>query len=438
MSALGALGGLGRLRGSGSDGPRRGLARVRNLVGTPPAQRMQLAYAALALSTLALVAFGLVMVFSATSVRSALASGDEFGFLRRQGMYVGAGLVLMWILSRWRYDRLRHVVGPIMILSFALLVAVLLVAEPVNGARRWFSFGDFGAQPSELAKLALVVWLALYLSRRAAPQRLGELMKPIGFVVLAMVLLIFVEPDLGTTLSIFAIVTALLLVSGTPVRLLAGVGTVAGGLVFAAIWLVPYRRERFFSFLDPWADPEGAGFQSVQALVAVGSGGWFGRGIGESVQKVHYLPEATTDMIFAVIAEELGLVGSLMTVSLYAVFGWAGFTIALRCADPFGKRLAVGFTALVLSQATLNLSAVLGLAPLTGVPLPFISFGGSHLVSALAAVGVVLNIARRDAKEAARSLPDRSRGNSRSRAAGARRRGVADPPRRARAVRGVA
>ena len=399
---------------------------------------MQIAYAALALSTLALVALGLVMVFSATSVRSALASGDDYGFLRRQGMYVGIGLLLLWVLARVPYDRMRHVVGPLLVGSFISLVLVLLIAEPINGARRWFSWGSFGLQPSELAKLALVLWLALYLSRRPAPQTFRELMKPIGWVVLAMVGLIFIEPDLGTTLSILVIVAALLLVSGTSLRLLASVTALAGGLVFAAIWLTPYRRERFFSFLDPWADPEGAGFQSVQALVAVGSGGWFGRGIGESVQKVHYLPEATTDMIFAVIAEELGLVGSLMTVSLYAVFGWAGFTIALRCADPFGKRLAVGLTALVLSQATLNLSAVLGLAPLTGVPLPFISFGGSHLISSLAAVGVVLNIARRDARQAARSLPDRSRGNGGSRAASARRRRVAQPTRRARAVRGVA
>lgn len=399
---------------------------------------MYVAYAALALSTLALVSFGLVMVFSATSVRSALASGDEYGFLRRQGMYVGVGLLLLLILARTRYDRLRHLAGPMLLGSFVLLIAVLLVAEPVNGARRWFGIGSFGLQPSELAKLALVLWLALYLSRRPAPRALGQLMKPIGWVVLAMMALIFIEPDLGTTLSVFAIVVALLLVSGTPLRLLATLTACSTAIVFAAIWLVPYRRERFFSFLDPWADPEGVGFQSVQALVAVGSGGWFGRGIGESVQKVHYLPEANTDMIFAVIAEELGLIGSLATIGLYAVFGWAGFTIALRCADPFGKRLAVGFIALVLSQAALNLSAVLGLAPLTGVPLPLISFGGSHLITTLAAVGVVLNIARSDAREAARSLPDRGRRDGRSRAAGAGRRRVAEPPRRARPVRGVA
>jgi len=403
-----------------------------------PADRVQIAYAALALSTLALVALGLVMVFSATSVRTALANGDEYAFLRRQGMYVAVGLVLMWILARTHYDRLRHLVGPLMVGSAALLVAVLLIADPVNGARRWFSWGSFGLQPSELAKIALILWIALYLTRHPAPQTVRELMKPIGWVVGALVVLIFIEPDLGTTLAILAIVAALLLVSGTPARVLAKVGALAGGLVFAAVWLEPYRRERFFSFLDPWADPEGAGFQSVQALVAVGSGGWFGRGIGESVQKVHYLPEATTDMIFAVIAEELGLVGSIATISLYAVFGWAGYTIALRCTDPFGKRVAVGFTTLVMTTATLNLSAVLGLAPLTGVPLPFISFGGSNLLSTLTAVGVILNIARSDVRQASTALPDRSRRNGGSRAARSGRRRVADPPRRARAVRGVA
>ena len=386
----------------------------------------QLEFHLLVLVTLGLVAFGLVMVYSASSGRAAVANGDPAYFLKRQALYAVLGLVAMAVLSRVPFRRLKPLAGPLLLTSFVLLVAVLVMGTSVNGARRWLPVGIIDFQPSELAKLALCLWLAGLLARRAAPQTLGELSRPIGLVVLAACGLIIVEPDLGTSIAIVLMASAMLAVAGTPSRVLAGAGATLVGLALAAIWLEPYRRERLFAFMDPWADPEGAGFQTVQAMIALGSGGVFGVGLGESVQKINYLPEANTDMIFAVVGEELGLVGSGAVVAAFVVFGWAGFNVALRCRDPFGKLLAAGITALVAGQALVNLAAVLGLAPLTGIPLPFVSYGGSSLIVGLAAVGILLNIAvNHAAVEAPARVPDRRRRDSRTRHAGARRRRVA-------------
>jgi cell division protein FtsW len=394
-----------------------------------------LEYHLLVLVTLALVAFGLVMVYSASSARALLGSDDPAYYLKRQALYAVAGLVALVLLSRTDYRRLRHVAGPLLLASFVLLVAVLAVGTAVNGARRWIPLGTLTFQPSELAKLALVLWIAGLLARRPAPQTLGDLVRPIGLVVGAACALILVEPDLGSALAIVIMVAAILLVAGTPVRTLATGSGIAGMLVLAAIWFEPYRRARIFSFIDPWHDPQGAGFQSVQAMIALGSGGIFGVGLGESVQKIYYLPEASTDMIFAIVGEELGLVGVLAVIGAFALFAYAGLNIALHCHDPFGKRLAAGLTALVCGQAAVNVSAVMGLAPLTGVPLPFVSYGGSSLVVGLASVGILLNIAVNHGVAAVSEVPDRRRRNSRSRPARARGRGSAQVARRERRVR---
>jgi cell division protein FtsW len=395
----------------------------------------QLEYHLLVLVTLALVAFGLVMVYSASSARALLGSDDPAYYLKRQALYALIGLVALVLLSRTDYRRLRHAAGTLVGASFVLLVAVLVVGTAVNGARRWIPIAGLTFQPSELAKLALALWVSALLARRPAPQTLGELARPIGLVVGAACALILVEPDLGSALAVAIMVGAVLLVSGTPVRTLFTTGGLAGALVLAAIWLEPYRRARIFSFIDPWHDPQGAGFQSVQAMIALGSGGIFGVGLGESVQKIYYLPEASTDMIFAIIGEELGLVGVFGVVAAFALFAYAGLNIALRCRDPFGKRLAVGLTALVCGQAGVNVSAVMGLAPLTGVPLPFVSYGGSSLVVSLASVGILLNIAVNHAVAAVSDLPDRRGRNGRTRAARTRDRGSAQSPGRARRVR---
>jgi len=394
-----------------------------------------LEYHLLVLVTLALVAFGLVMVYSASSARALLGSDDPAYYLKRQALYAAAGLVALVLLSRTDYRRLRHAAGPLLLASFVLLVAVLAVGTAVNGARRWIPLGTLTFQPSELAKLALALWIAGLLARRPAPQTLADLVRPIGLVVGAACALILVEPDLGSALAIVIMVAAILLVAGTPVRTLATGSGIAGMLVLAAIWFEPYRRARIFSFIDPWHDPQGAGFQSVQAMIALGSGGIFGVGLGESVQKIYYLPEASTDMIFAIVGEELGLVGVLAVIGAFALFAYAGLNIALHCHDPFGKRLAAGLTALVCGQAAVNVSAVMGLAPLTGVPLPFVSYGGSSLVVNLASVGILLNIAVNHGVAAVSEVPDRRRRNSRSRPARARGRGSAQVARRERRVR---
>jgi cell division protein FtsW len=390
----------------------------------------QLEYHLLVLVTLALVAFGLVMVYSASSARALLGSDDPAYYLKRQALFALLGLVALVLLARTDYRRLRHFAGLLVLASFALLLAVLVVGTAVNGARRWIPIGSFTFQPSEFAKLALALWTAALLARRPPPQSLGELVRPVGLVVGAACGLILIEPDLGSALAIGVMVSAVLLVSGTPFRTLAEAGGIAGALILAAIWLEPYRRARIFSFLDPWQDPDGAGFQSVQAMIALGSGGIFGVGLGESVQKIYYLPESSTDMIFAIIGEELGLLGVVAVLVALALFGYAGFNIALQCRDPFGKRLATGLTALVCGQAAVNISAVMGLAPLTGVPLPFVSYGGSSLVVGLASVGILLNIAVNHGAASLSEVPNRRRRNSRARIAGARGRRSAPVARR--------
>jgi cell division protein FtsW len=400
-------------------------------------RRGQLEQRLLVLVTLGLVAFGLVMVFSATSAAAALGEGDPMHFLVKQGAYALVGVVLLATLSRFDYHRLRPLAPLLLVAAFTLCAALLLVAPPVNGARRWFLLGPASFQPSELAKLALCIWVCAHLARRPAPRTLGELAKPIGLVVAGFCALILAQPDLGTTIALCIVVGGVLLVSGLPVRLLAVAGALAVALGAAAIGFEPYRRARIFSFLDPTYDPEGSGYQILQAIIGIGSGGLAGQGLGQGVQKINFLPEAHTDMIFAVVGEELGLLGSLMVVGGFAAFAWAGFRVALRCRDPFGKRLAAGVTTLVCGQAAVNLTAVLGIAPLTGIPLPFVSYGGSSLVMLLAAVGILLNIAGNERVVEAR-VPDRRRRNGRSRHARTRSRGSAAGTRRQRDVRRVA
>jgi cell division protein FtsW len=392
----------------------------------------------LLLVSFGLVAFGLVMVYSATSASAALQNGDPAYYVKRQGIYAGLGLALMFLFARFRFQALRKLAPVLVISSLGLLVAVLVLGQAVNGARRWMTFGPAVFQPSELAKLALAVWAAAYLARGRPPMTLKELWRPIGALSSVFAVLLLLEPDLGTAISIFLMLAAMLLAAGTPVRTLGGGLSLATALGIAAVWFEPYRRARIFSFINPWHDAQGAGFQIVQAMIGLGSGGIFGLGLGQSVQKANYLPEAHTDMIFAIIGEELGLVGATALIAAYATFAYVGLRIALRCRDPFGKALATGLTMLVCGQAAINIAAVMGLAPLTGIPLPFVSYGGSSLVVALAAVGILLNIAVGHGGEAAARVRDRGRGDGRARAVRDRGRGSADVARRVRDVRRVA
>jgi len=400
-------------------------------------KRGQLDSHILVLVTLGLTAFGLVMVYSATSAPAALGGGDPVFYLKRESIYAAIGVVLLLIASRVDYRTLRYLAPILMLASFGLCLAVLVLGEQVNGARRWLGVGPLAFQPSELAKLSLAVWAAAYLSRHRAPQSLKELARPIGITTGLFAGLILLEPDLGTVIAIGIVLGAILVVSGVPLRVLAAGGSIAVALGLAAIWFEPYRRARLFSFIDPWHDAQGAGFQTLQAIIGFGSGGVFGTGIGQGVAKVNYLPEAHTDMIFATIGEELGLVGAAVVIAAYCAFAYAGLRVALRCRDPFGKRLAAGLTTLVCGQALVNLAAVLGLAPLTGITLPFVSYGGSSLVVSLASVGVLLNIAGHGGAASAQ-VSDRSGRDRGSRAAVARRRRSAGRARGRRNVRRVA
>jgi cell division protein FtsW len=392
----------------------------------------------LILVTLSLVAFGLVMVYSATSAKATLGNSDPGYYLKRQSLYALLGLIAMVVAARTPFSTWRRLSPMLVLASLTLLAAVLVLATPVNGARRWIGIGPIVFQPSEFAKVAVAVWAAAYLARKKAPQTLKELARPIGLLVGVFCLLLLLEPDLGTAIALVVMLAGMLLIAGTPPRVL-GVGlvlTTAAGV--AAIWAEPYRRSRLFAFVNPWHVAEGAGYQLVQAMIGLGSGGIFGVGLGQGVLKANYLPEAHTDMIFAVIGEELGLVGTTALIAAYLAFAYAGLKIALTCRDPFGKRLAVGLTVLVCGQALINLAAVMGLAPLTGIPLPFVSYGGSSLIVALASVGILLNIAAKGGVAQRAQVPDRSRGNGRSRAARARSRGGARPARHDGDLRRVA
>jgi cell division protein FtsW len=392
----------------------------------------------LLLVTLALVAFGLVMVYSATSTPATLGNEDSSYYLRKQGLYALVGLALLVLMRRSGYRALRPLAPTLLVVSVALLVAVLAVGSTVNGATRWLQLGPAAFQPSELAKLALVVFAAAYLARTPAPRTLGELGKPLGLLAGVVCALLLAQPDLGTAITIAVMLGGVLVVSGVPARLLFSAGALCAGLVLVAAWFEPYRRARLLTFLNPWDDAQGAGYQSTQAMIGLGSGGIFGEGLGQSVLKNFYLPEAHTDMIFAIIGEELGLVGATALIAAYAAFGYAGFRVALGCRDPFGKRLAAGITTLVCGQALINLAAVMGLAPLTGITLPFVSYGGTSLVVGLVSVGILLNIAGDRGRKADSSrLPDRDRRDRRARAPGARRRRGAARPRRGRDVRRV-
>jgi cell division protein FtsW len=391
----------------------------------------------LILVTLALVAFGVVMVYSATSASAAVGGANPNYYLERQVAYAFLGIVLMVIAQRWDYRRLRLLAPTLVVVSIALLLAVLAIGPAVNGARRWISLGPAVFQPSEFAKLSLAVWAAAYLSRHPAPRTLKELWRPVGALAAVYCVLLIVEPDLGTAIALMLMLAAVLLVAGTPVGVLGPAIGLAGALGTAAIWLEPYRRARFFAFLHPWHDAQGTGFQIVQAMIGMGSGGIFGVGLGQGVQKIFYLPEAHTDMMLANIGEELGLLGVTAVIGAYMLFAYAGLRVALGCRDPFGKRLAVGLTVLVCGQALVNVAAVMGLAPLTGIPLPFLSYGGSSLVVLLASVGILLNIAARG-NQAAASVRDRSRRDGGTRPVRARRGGSADGTKRVRDARRVA
>ena len=374
--------------------PARGRSSKRGARATRP---QPLEQRILLTATLCLLAFGAVMVYSASSATSLLQGrGNGSGYLIKYVVYGGIGLVLMRLLARDGLARVQVLIGPLLAASFVLVLAVHVphLGVSVNGARRWLGTGPLQFEPSELMKLALLLYAATLLARHPARVRdLRELANPLLIVVGGACLLIATQPDLGTAMVIVFMTAALLVAAGIPLRKLAllGGGLLALVLLYAVVR--PYARARLTSFLNPWAHASGSGFQAVQGQIAIGSGGLFGAGPGESVQKIFYLPEARTDFILAVVAEELGVIGVGALLFLYGMIAYAGLSAAKKARSAYSALVAVGVTSLILSQAQLNIFAVLGMAPLTGVPLPFVSYGSSSLVVMLAAMGLLLNVA---------------------------------------------
>ncbi len=347
---------------------------------------------------LALVCFGLVMVFSTSSTTALLNDGDPMGLAMRQALYAIIGLGAYAAFVRMNPEGMKRLGPPAIGICIVLLLVVLVpsIGTQVNGSRRWISLGGLGAlQPSEIAKLALGLWIAQAVVRRPASLQTARGLVPFLGITGVVALLILVEPDMET--AVIAIVSAfvMLLVAGARLRHLGGI--VGVGVLIATIGILaePYRRARILSFIDPWRDPDGVGFQSVQAQVALGSGGIHGVGLGDGVQKAFYLPEAHTDMILATIGEELGLIGVLAVLVAYGLFAVAGYRIALGARNLHEQVLAAGLTSMVVMQAAVNVGAVVGMMPVTGVPLPFVSFGGSNLITFLACTGILVNIGRR-------------------------------------------
>jgi cell division protein FtsW len=377
-------------------------------------------YQILLTATLCLLAFGAVMVYSASSARTVLqGQGDGTGYLVRYVAYGAVGLIAMRFAAGRSLAVFLRLTGPLLALAFAGLVAVKLpgFGIEVNGAKRWVGAGPLQFQPSEVAKLALVLYAAKVLAQRPARWRTPKQLTPLLVVAGVAAMLVAVEPDLGTALVIVFTVSAVLVAAGVPLRWIAA-GFAIGFVVVALYALsAPYRRARLTSFLDPWQHAGSTGFQAVQGQIAIGSGGLLGRGLGQSVQKIFFLPEAHTDFILAIIGEELGIAGVFGAVCLYGMVAYSGLRIAKQATGAYAKLLAAGLTSLVLCQALLNMFVVLGLAPLTGVPLPFISYGSTNLVVLLVGVGLLLNIARGGSAHL-RAVPTR-RDASRSRRHGA-------------------
>jgi cell division protein FtsW len=381
-------------------------------------------------ATFCLLAGGAVMVYSASSARTLLeGQGDGTTYLVKYLAYGGIGLVVMHLLSKHGLASVRRYTPVLLLVAFALLVLVLIpgFGREINGARRWLGAGPLQFQPSEIMKLALVLHSASILAARPKIARsLKGVAGPVLGVGGAAVLLIMGQPDLGTSLVICFTMAALLVAAGLPLRQL---GLVAlAGAVFVLLFALfePYRRARLTTFLNPWADAAGAGFQSVQGQIAIGSGGMFGLGPGQSVQKIFYLPEAHTDFILAVIGEELGVAGVCGLLFLYGMISYAGLRTAKNAKGAYAKLLAGGLTSLILCQALLNVYAVLGLAPLTGVPLPFVSSGSTSLIVLLCSMGLLLNIAGGGSAHL-RAVPERPR-----RDGGQRRKAAEDRDRRRR------
>ncbi|HKR12993.1 MAG TPA: putative lipid II flippase FtsW [Pyrinomonadaceae bacterium] len=347
-------------------------------------------------ATTGLALFGVVMVYSASAVIAARENGNQFYYVIKQGVWVAIGFGVMLLMMQFNYQLLknRRVVYALLALCTIALLGVFAFS-PINGAHRWLKFPGFSVQPSELSKLALIIFLAYFLEKRAGEE--GDFWRtflPCGIVTGWLAALVVIEPDFGTAMMLVLIFTVMIYTAGARVLHLAMAAAPALVVAAGLLIFVPFRMKRLVVFLDPWADQQGAGFQVVQSLIAIGSGGSNGLGFAQGKQKMLFLPFAHSDFIFAVIGEELGLVGALTVVAVFALFLWRGVRTALLAPDRFGMLLSLGIVSSIVAQALFNISVVLSLVPTKGIPLPFISYGGSSLVPTLAAVGILLNVSQ--------------------------------------------
>ncbi len=359
------------------------------------------------LATLALVCVSVVMVYSASAVLALEHFQQPYLFVTKQVMWALLGVAVMSIVMRIDYRTYRNerVIWALLGLVAVLLIAVLF-SRPVNGTRRWFAVGGLGIQPSELAKIALILFTALMLERRMhRVNEIGYSLLPIGIITGVLVGLILLEPDFGTAVSLLAVTGLMVFAAGLSYRYLIGSALLSLPALYVILMSADYRRRRLVSFIDPWSDPLGDGFQIIQSLIAVGTGGVFGRGLMAGVQKLFYLPEPHTDFIYAVIGEELGLVGASVVLVCFCVIAWRGLRASMLAPDGFGAFLALGLTLMIVLQAFVNMSVVLGLLPTKGITLPLVSNGGSSLLVNLLALGVLLNISQHATAAAGSASP---------------------------------
>lgn len=347
--------------------------------------------------TVILICVGVVMIYSASSIYAWEKYQDGFFFLKRHLSFLVIGLVLTLFIMSIDYRKLRRFSKPLLIIAFLLLVLVLIpgVGREVSGARRWFRFKFLSFQPSEFANMAIIIYIADFICRKG--NNIKTLVRgflPPIFILGASVLLILLQPDLGTAIALVVVVFSMLFIAGVRLSYLGSLILAGLPVLYFLIFSVPYRRMRIMAFLNPWLDPRGSGFQIIQSQLALGSGGIFGVGLGQSRQKLFYLPAAHTDFIFSIIGEELGLIGTIGIIILFMIFIHQGFKILKNSADKFGYFLGLGLILIISFKAVVNIGVSCGVLPTKGLPLPFISYGGSSFVFDMISVGILLNIAR--------------------------------------------
>jgi cell division protein FtsW len=347
-------------------------------------------------ATVGLALFGVVMVYSASAVLAQSEGHGQFFYVIKQGIWTLIGLVVMFVAMQFDYKLLKNykVVYGLVVVTTLMLIAVFAFPK-VNGAHRWIKLSGFSAQPSELSKLTLAIFLAYFLERRAGDEaHFWRTFVPCGAITAVMTFLIVLEPDLGTAMMLGVLFVVVTFTAGARLLHLGMAAAPALVGLVGLLILVPWRLKRMITFLDPWADPQNSGFQVVQSLLAIGSGGLNGLGFAQGKQKMLFLPFAHSDFIFAVIAEELGLVGALVVIAVFCLILWRGLRTALLAPDRFGMLLSLGLVTVIVTQALFNISVVLSLLPTKGIPLPFVSYGGSSLVPTLAAMGILLNVSQ--------------------------------------------